>query len=404
MMVPTSRGAEGRKARIFGAALVGIAAAWWSFAATARQVLYPVHPSIGLLGMVDAQAEALAASNLVAPGSNSAQLAQARKLALAALDREPGNVVAARTMALLAAAEKRTAAYHAWLAYSESLSRRDVITQFALIENNVAAGNVQGALRHYNRAMLVNVSSRDTLLPILIPAVGDMVVAQALVPFLQRRPAWWPHFVGALNGGGTNPAAIRLILQTLRLDPNNPSEADALGAGIARMVALGDLKGAYAFYRSIRKPSPAFIQDGGFERENAFGPFEWTIADGADGSSASRQERTDGRGLALFVSAGASDSVVAQQSAPVTPGAYVLAARLVPDSPSAPAMWIRVRCATGTELAKLVSNVPQAVQEIRTIRFQVPEGCPLTKIAIGVDAASAGQAAGWIDDVAIKAV
>lgn len=389
---------------IMATGFIGAAVAWWSFAATARQVLDPVEPSAGLLGVVSMRAQAAEANALITPGASKGQRDRARQLALAVLRREPGNVVAVRALALAAASQNKNAEFSAWLHYGESLSRRDSITQFALIENGVAAGNTHEILRHYNRAMLTNVSSRDVLLPILIPAVSDIAVAKALVPFLQRRPAWWPHFVGALNGGGTNPAAIRLILQALRLDPGNESEAAALGAGLTKMVALGDQDGAYALYRDIRKPGRGLIRDGGFEQSDAFGPFEWAIHDD-QGSSASRQERTDGRGLALFVTAGDSDGVVAEQSAILAPGKYALAAQMVPDSASAPAMTVRVQCAsTGTELGGVTSTMPQTTGNIRTVQFSVGPGCRLVRMIVGVGAASTGQAAGWVDDIAITAL
>ncbi|TCP87593.1 hypothetical protein C8J42_10954 [Sphingomonas sp. PP-CE-1A-559] len=383
-----------------GTVLVGLAVAWWSFAVTAKQVLDPVRPSIGLLGMTSSQAQAGAASNLVASVTGKAEREKARRLAATALDREPGNATAARAMAFVAAAEGRQASFKAWLNYAESLSRRDTITQLALLEITAAASDMAGTLRHYNRTMLVNVGLRDTLVPILVSATSDPEAVRGLVPFLQNRPAWWPQFVGALNARSTSPSTIPIILQSLRLDTTNQSEASALGDGLSRMLNLGDREGAFAFYRKIRKAPVSLLRDGSFEQGNSFGPFEWAIHE--EGSSAaSRQERADGRGLALFVASGDSDTTVAEQVLVLKPGDYSLSALIVPDAESSPPMSIRVRCqASGAELTKLSSMAPSSGR-IEHARFHISEQCQLARIMISVDGASGGQAAGWIDDIAI---
>lgn len=384
-----------------GIALIGVGAAWWSFAVTARQVLEPAYPSIGLLGFVSTEARAAAAASLATPNASTADRLKARDIALAVLRREPGNVVAARTLGLIAGSEGRDSAFRRWLAYGESLSRRDSATQFALIEERVAAGDVSGALLHYNRAMQVRVDARDTLLSVLIPAAGDMSVAKGLISFLRSRPLWWPHFVQALNGGGTNPATMRLMLGALHLRLQEPSEAAALGDGLQRMIALGDHDGAFAFYRSFRKAPPSLLRDGDFNRTDSFGPFEWSLKSGEGGSS-TLQERTDGRGLALFVSAGDSDTDVAWQIVLLPPGNYRLAGRLVTEAASSPPMTVRIQCAaTGMELTHLTSIPSDTVDPPLQTQFHVPENCRLSKILISVAAATEGQAAGWVDDIAL---
>jgi hypothetical protein len=366
---------------------------------TARQVLASSLPPAGLSGFVSTQAQAVAAAAAIVGGGTDAQLAKAHTIALAILDHEPGNVVAVRTMALIAAHQGRQAAALAWLKYGESLSRRDVVTEFSLIQSKVAEGNIAGALLHYNRAMLVNVSSRDVLLPVLISAVNDVAIARELAPILRRRPAWWAHFMGALSGGGSNPATLRLLFGSLRLNIGNPPEAAMLGSGLARMVALGDSDGAFAFYRSFRGAPSGLLRDGSFEQTDAFGPFEWTLFD--NGASASRQERTDGRGLALFVLAGDTDSTVAGQVLLLTPGDYSLAGRLASDSDAAPQLAIRIRCGTGEELAIITSTNAGPSGRLSSAHFHVSEGCKVVNILITVAAGAQGQTAGWVDDVAV---
>ena len=384
-----------------GIALIGVGAAWWSFAVTAMQVLKPAYPSIGLLGLVSTEGQAAAAANLATPEATTADRLKGRNMALAVLRREPGNVVAARTLGVIAGAEGRESDFIRWLAYGESLSRRDSATEFALIEERVAAGDVSGALLHYNRAMQVSVDARDTLLPILIPATGDMSVAKGLASFLRRRPLWWPHFVQALNGGGTNPATMRLMLKALHLRLQEPSEAAALGDGLQRMIALGDHDGAFAFYRTFRKAPPSLLRDGDFNRTDSFGPFEWSLNSEGGGSS-TLQERTDGSGLALFVSAGDTDTDVAWQTLLLPSRNYQLAGRLVAEAASSPPMTVRIQCAaTGIELARLTSVPSDTEGTPLKTQFHVPENCRLSKILISVAAAAEGQAAGWVDAIAL---
>lgn len=400
-MVTRQRSRKARFLTKLGIALAGMGAAWWSFAVTARQVLEPVYPSIGLLGSVSTAGQADAAAQLASPQATDAERRKASAMALAVLQREPGNVVAARTLGLIAGARGQESVFNRWLAYGESLSRRDTPTQFALIEERVAADDIPGALLHYNRAMLVNVSSRDTLLPVLVPAAEDMDIARALVPFLRRRPLWWTHFVQVLNGGGTNPATISLLLQALRLNVREPSEAASLGEGLQRMIALGDYDGAFAFYRSLRKAPPGLLRDGDFHRTDAFGPFEWSLSDG-EGGSATLQERSDGRGLALFISAGDTDADVASQTLLLPPGNYRLTAKIVADTASSPPMTVRIQCvATRTELTRITSATSDAAGSQLDTAFRAPQNCRIFKILISVAAATEGQAAGWVDDIAL---
>lgn len=379
--------------------LAAVIAAWVAFAAAAQQVLRPTSPSLGLLYFVNTQARAEKAAELALEGTSSRQWHAARIMALSVLRREPGNVTAIRTMSFVAAADGNKVLFTQWLNYGESLSRRDVETQIALIENNVSSGNVAGALKHYNRALLTEVNVRDKLIPILVKAADNPVVADEIFKTLRPRPAWWPAFVAALNGSGSNPTTIARLLQALRLNIGNESERTTLGLGIERMLALGDVDGAFAFYRGLRGNSSAeLVRDGRFERSDAFGPFEWKLTDDA-GRSASRQTRPDGRGLALFLTTDDGGGDVAWQSLLLAPGHYVLSLRAVRNTDTAPEIQIAVRCAVGGLVLAQISA--KAVDNVYHMPFSVPDGCRPATLAIAVSPGSPGQAAGWVDDVVV---
>ena len=105
--------------------------------------------------------------------------AEARRLASAALLRDPTAVGAARTLGFVADMDGKKQVAHAALTYSAMLSRRDAATQLWLIEEAVGRNDVPTALKHYDVALRTSALAKAAIEPVLLGATDD---ADLLVP------------------------------------------------------------------------------------------------------------------------------------------------------------------------------------------------------------------------------
>jgi hypothetical protein len=245
-------------------------------------------------------------------------LESASALATTVVRREPANVVAVRTLALTAAVTDRgDAKAKRLITYAESLSRRDLPTQLWLIENNVAANNIDSALLHYDRALRTNLAARDILIPILAEAAKQPAVAHPLAKMLATRPMLWTEFADKFIFASDAPDALALTMGVLRLDPSKEGERNFLQQTMVSLVDGGAPAKAYSLFTSaVGKsiPSGTFVRNGSFTDAPKLAPFDWLLLDETD-LSATRDRRGDGANdWSLFLTAqNGRNGVVARQ-------------------------------------------------------------------------------------------
>lgn len=283
--------------------------------------------------------------------------------------REPVNTQALGTLAALDELRNDTRRARALFRASETVSRRNVLTQFWLIEDAVARGDVAEAIKHYNRAMLVSSEARTTLLPVLAQASSDPAIRKELLPLLAKRPLWWKDYLQQLGTSGADPTAMALALAATRTDIRNPDERGLAQAILRRMVALKDGRGALrAANRLERVPgSTRSIREGDFETADGLVPFAWWMRD-EDSIRAFRDTVPDGgMGLRIETSSGASGGV-AQQLIGLAAGRYIMQGRagdVSTDQTARPT--INVTCETGKPLSRF--SLPSAGPNGRSFRF-----------------------------------
>jgi hypothetical protein len=119
-------------------------------------------------------------------------------LASQALSRSPLSVSAARTLGYAKSLEGDKGGARKAMLYAESLSRRDLPTQMWLIEDRVAANDVPGALRHYDRALSSSALAAPALFPTLSTAVDDPEFTAPIARVLATAPPWRTVFLAQL--------------------------------------------------------------------------------------------------------------------------------------------------------------------------------------------------------------
>lgn len=394
--------------RILAVSAAAIALIWLSLAVTLANLTARNRPAIALAWWpASALGNASLAESLIDEASPpAADLARAEALAERALRREPVNVVAARTLGIVAVMRRQEASAERALNYAEALSKRDLPTQLILIEREVARNDIAGALRHYDRALTTSRRSAELLFPVLLRASADPHIARPLAALLAERPTWWLAFTERLVAEGRSPQSLGMILAALRLDINHEGERPLLSSGLMRLANIGGHRQAFALYRRAM-PAQArvatLVRNGDFQSADGLQPFDWSFIESAE-ISGYRQLR-DGRSgdYSLFVttSSGLSGEV-ARQLLLLPSGRYRLtfnAGQLPADIISRP--QLRVLCADETEMELGAARADPATRGRGIADFTVSAArCPAQWLS--VRAGSDEQNSPWVDSVAIQ--
>jgi hypothetical protein len=310
-----------------------------------------------------------------------------RGAAQEALRREPVNVVAARSLGLLASIDGDARRASRLFSYSETLSRRDVPTQLWLIEESVGRGDIIGALRHYDRAMRTSLQSRDLLIPILARASADPAIAEPLSRLVASRPSWTPALVEAMiSSQSTPPAALALILRRLTISPDD-EYSWLLSGGLNRLVAAGEFETAYAIYYEARRGVGArteLLRNGDFSVQHPIPPFDWWLRDEPElAGLIEHREGTPTPALSIVADQGRVGDI-ARQFLMLTADAYQLTATVGEVSADERARpIISIACVGGSELARSRFPAATTTPARLTLRFSVPStGCEAQWIAI----------------------
>lgn len=322
-----------------------------------------------------------------------------------ALMIEPGNVRAARSLAVLAGLSGNERMASLGLRYSETLSRRDLLTQLALIEWRVQQNDVVGALRHYDRALRAT-QSIPLLLSTMIKASADPVVRGPVIDLLRQRPRWRSAFLVQLIDEQTPADTVYGIVSALRLDPARPDERQVLAGAIGKLIGLGHVADA----RRLLPPSATPVRNGNFEAENPFPPLDWMLADDANLNAVIEGDpRGGGRVLYLDARNGRGGDLASQRLS-LSPGQYRLS--LVIGDATAVRPQVAIVCDDGTggggEAPLLSMTVPTApITGARAFSqpFRINGPCVAQRLVISLPTSlDEGAPRPWIDDVAVTQV
>lgn len=296
-----------------------------------------------------------------------------QRAAARALAHDPLDAMALRQFAI-SAALNRPGQGQAALRLAEQISRRDLLTQMALVEVDVASGDVRGILLHYDRAMTVHPEVKPLLVPVLASAINEADVRAALVGFAHR--PWFPEIFESGLGQGADAGSLASLLRQVRpvLDG---AIADRLQASLVRqLVSRGDYASVRPLLAGDRNMS-ALISDLGFSIVTTnvrYSPLNWQF-----NIDAVVQAQFDGFHAAQVEVAAERSGVVAERTTLLWPGNYRLSVQLdAPTSgPPAQVTW-QVICLGGASGKKVMewSPAPRAGSVSWDVAFAVPGDCP----------------------------
>lgn len=394
--------------RVVTAVLFVLSAGWATVAVSAAALLREVNPAFVLrLAPADARAKVKQAEQEIASAKGPDIPSRPADLSREALRRDPTLVGAWRTLGLAEAVRGRQAAASQFFGIAQRLSRRDAVTQLWLIEDYVRRNDVPGALHHYDIALRTSKSMVEVLLPKLVPAAADPVIARPLAEILSTEPPWAFHFYNYLVGGLSSSAAASGLIA--RLPPEvRLKHLDTLRRLIPLAVERKEYDAARQTYLRLSGASQdELLRNGDFEQASAFPPLEWQFTDTPDlhAVQAAAPDARQGTVLRVSASSGAV-GIVASQLLLLAPGTYRLATVTELGAPPAPE-WLRwqVECEGGAG-ALLRQDVAPSRPGLHRAEdtFRVPHsGCMAQWVRLEVAAPEGLSAAeAWVHRVAIQ--
>lgn len=342
-------------------------------------IIRPVDPGLALrIDPGNAEVAASRAEQLLR--ENPAYRAEAEALARRALRRSPVSAAGARMIATARDLAGDPAAARRLMAYSESLSQRDLPTQLWLIQDAVQRNDVAQALHHYDVALRSSDVSKVILFPVLVRALNQPAVVAGLVDTIVRRPAWAVGFLDQASRDAQDMAGLAALIGGLGRRGYAVPDA-VLAEASARMADAGRFDAAWHVH-AAGDPHAArvMIEDPDFTRiGEATGPFGWTAIPG-NGLSIEPRQYGAQNALAYRAATGASGTV-ARQLLMLPAGGFRLSGMAPDRAEGSPPAMVRLTCAgSGVPLASVAAN--------RTVfagSFVVPSGCAAQWLEIVID-------------------
>ncbi|MBP2513744.1 hypothetical protein J3A66_002006 [Sphingomonas sp. PvP018] len=378
--------------------------AFQSVAFSIAQVATKTRPAFAdALAPYDGRLSAAHAGTLITPKASARDLAEARKLSLDALHRDPTAVIAAVTLGLGTAADGNEAHARRLLAYAQMLSRRNDQIQLWSIEDAVAHGNVTTALRWYDVTLRTKPRMGDMLYPVLTQAAHDPAIRTVLVHTLAAKPLWadsYITYVAAQKNDLQNTSTFFLALGARGIAVPEPVRAAVVNA----LLDAGKVSEAWNYYATLRP---------GVDRSRARDPhftasletpsvFDWTPVNGV--SIATSFQRTPNGGSFEFSAPASIGGVVLQQIQLLPPGTYRLAGRSSGIEQEARALpyWSLTCRGERQDFGRV--TVPNSAQANGTFTgtISVPAGCPVQVLTLFVQPSDAiSGISGQIDGIVL---
>jgi hypothetical protein len=219
----------------------------------------------------------LDSTNATALNSNFRALLTAQPEARMALNRWAARARAALLAAPLSAAMVRMVSADPaqkqpqdTLQLAERLSRRDALTQLALIETAVKANEVDVALLHYDRALSVYPDMRTILFPLLANGVAEPTIQRGVVGLARRHRPWIDAFFVFAVQSSSAPDAVAATLGTLDHGSNALGTARAHEAALAKRLVDN---GRYGLARRVAMRATG--GDAAWIDQPGFAPATW---------------------------------------------------------------------------------------------------------------------------------
>ncbi|TCD06725.1 hypothetical protein EYB45_03285 [Erythrobacteraceae bacterium CFH 75059] len=306
----------------------------------------------------------------------------AAEMARLAIRRDALTPDALTVLAFQAELRGDTALSNRIFAHSTRLSRRELRPQLWAIEQAVSRGDLAGALRHYDIALKVSDTARNTLYPVLANALPEPLVRAGLLARLRPDTVWARSFLDFVAGSGIQPGAAAAFL----------SEARAAGLEVTKeqreylvnaLFSAGQHDRAWQEYTALRGATPRNrSRDPRFAlRTDVRTPLDWQVdADAGTGAAILAEGQV---GVVDFAAPPGAGGPVVRQYQYLPPGTYTLEGhfdQLQLGLGSRP-FW-QLACENGQEIGRV--EVPPSAAEATPFagRLTVSAQCPVQVLTL----------------------
>lgn len=304
------------------------------------------------------------------------------RLARLALRQDPTTAEALTVLAFQAQFRADFEEARNLLAYSLTLSRRELQPRIWAIEEAVMRGDIADALQNYDIALRTSSRASDMLFPILASAIAEPQVRSRLIDIIADGPVWGRSFVYYVGVSGSDPeATVAFYREGERA--SLPIE-DIDRAAVVNALVVRELFGeAWDYYTSFRPGAERHrSRDPDFLLSTEVpAPFDWQTTDDTALFASIITDGKDGR-LDFSVPAGIG-GVLLQQMQILPPGSYRLEGRStgIDESENELPFW-RLACVGGRELGRVV--VPSSAQAdgVFAGHLTVPPDCEVQVLSL----------------------
>ena len=370
---------------------------------SAADALTPEHPAQAL-GWRPSDAEAMA--RLAERRLEQGKPAAARRLALAALKRDPTSGTAFRTLAFAADDPARR---NRLMTIAGDRMKRDIPAVSWLVADRLEAGKLAEAAERADGLMRAwPVSMRGTMTTQLSRLAAQPGGAELLAARLDGEPPWRSAFLINMAKTGDNPFAAMSLLAAMAKGKHPPSEVET-GAVVGRMVKEEQYLPAFLIWAQLLPPEGtanlADPYDGGFEGLPGPAPFNWQYFD-ATGVIAEPTPRPEGEGKALYLrfSRALPPGILARQLLALPPGRHVLNGRWKGEdiAIARPLVW-GFRCAqrNAAIVDPGISLSGTTGWTSFTSVVDVPVGCDAQWLTLSSPGRGRANGEAWFDDLKI---
>lgn len=249
--------------------------------------------------------------------------------ARAAIDRNPLDVVALRSLGLALDRQGKARGAEAIMGFAALRSWRDWPTLVWLIPRRIAQGDYVNALSQTDALMrqdIPNDTLREPLIKLMIAAAADNNARPAVVARLADMPWWRKGFIPRL-AVVSDVESVRAVLLALAKSPG-PASGDEVAPFLQRLVDAGDYAEAAGLWAALSpgaRSMPGFIGDGDFSAAADPTVFGWSVAAGVGATSAIEAPPGGRGGVALRVDYdGSSTPTLPRRLLVLGPGRYRL--------------------------------------------------------------------------------
>lgn len=228
---------------------------------------------------------------------------------------------------------------------AQRVSRRDVLTHFALVNRFAAKGNLAGALDHYDLALRTNNSAVELMVPILGNAIRDLRIQKGFADLVRQRPPWLLLVLDNMSSTTPFPDELAKSLVLAGGLPPSAPYPEIEQRLLARVLAKDGPAAARAYFLSLAKARVSDLSTLGFDARTTdpkFAPLTWTESEDPNASGAFVRQ---GATFALEGSAAPNVSgVLASRTMFLPAGNYRVAARSKVEGDRGAALTMTVRC------------------------------------------------------------